>query len=88
MDCGYAVTFEFDTRAPVTARGTVRARSARTVARRAVDQATAQYPGLAWRSLVVVLERAVPAAGEHTGEQLAAQCAPVVSSHAPSMEAA
>lgn len=53
----YAVTLEYDVKAPETARGELDVHNARQAARKAVNEALKQYPKRTWRSLVVVLER-------------------------------
>lgn len=57
MKCKYAVSFEFSIKNPITVRGEVRAMSARTLAARALDEATIKEPGLKWSSIVILLER-------------------------------
>jgi len=58
MTMHYAVTFEFETRAPVTHRGTVESSRASTGARRAIEQAQAALKPINWISMTfVVLER-------------------------------
>jgi hypothetical protein len=59
MTVQYAVTFEFDSRPPVTHRGTVAARGAHTCASRAIKTAQRAVRPVNWTSMVfVVLERA------------------------------
>jgi transcriptional regulator with XRE-family HTH domain len=53
----YAVSLEFETKAPLTLRGTVRATKADTCLVRAFRQAVKEFPGERWSSLVVVLKR-------------------------------
>jgi hypothetical protein len=53
----YAVSLEFETKAPLTLRGTVRATKAHTCLVRAFREAAEQFPGERWSSLVVVLKR-------------------------------
>lgn len=58
LTCKVAVTFEFDTRPPVTWRGTVQGRAAQTIVHRAVMVARKELRPMAWSSLVCcVLER-------------------------------
>lgn len=57
MKCKYAVTFEFLTSPPITVRGEVNATSARTIAARALDDATEKNPGVSWTSISILLER-------------------------------
>lgn len=73
MKVRYGVTFEFDTRAPLTHRGTVEAGRAHVCAARAIKAAQAALKPINWTSMnCVLLERldddrdaAVPAAGHH-----------------------
>ena len=53
----YAVSLEFETKAPLTVRGTIRATKAHTCLVRALGQAVKEFPGERWSSLVVVLNR-------------------------------
>ena len=53
----YAVSFEFDTKPPLTTSGELSALKAPTVVARAVRKAILEHPQQVWRSLVVVLER-------------------------------
>ncbi len=55
MTVNYAVTFEFDTRSPVTHRGTVRAASGATCVARATREAQKALRPVGWSSLVCVL---------------------------------
>ena len=55
MRVRYSVTFEFDTRAPVTARGIVTAGQASTCMARATKRAQASLKPKNWTSLVCVL---------------------------------
>lgn len=55
MTVRYAVTFEFDTQASVTTRGTVSASTMPTCFARAARQAVKAHRGLKWSSVVVVL---------------------------------
>ena len=58
MTVNFAVTFEFETQAPLTHRGTVTGHSAGTCARRALGQAQRALGPVRWSSLnVVFLER-------------------------------
>ncbi len=58
MTVQYAVTFEFDTRPPLTHRGTVAASSAATCVARATRAAQKALKPVAWSSVVCVpLER-------------------------------
>jgi transcriptional regulator with XRE-family HTH domain len=57
MTATYAVSLEFDTKAPLTGRGTVRATNAHACLVRAFRKAIKEFPAERWRSLVVVLER-------------------------------
>lgn len=60
----YAVTFEFETRAPETHRWTVRASSASTAMGRAATAARKALRPVNWSSVCVLLERAPSAPGE------------------------
>jgi hypothetical protein len=61
MTVRYAVTFEFDTRPPLTARGTVAASSEGTCVRRAVQEAKRALRPINWSSVsAVLLERVQP----------------------------
>jgi len=58
MRVRYAVTFEFETRPPVTHRGTLEAGKVWTLAHRAVEEASLALHPINWISFVcVVLER-------------------------------
>ena len=53
----YAVSLEFETKAPLTLRGTVRATREDACLVRAFREAAREFPGEQWTSLVVVLKR-------------------------------
>ena len=53
------VTFEFETAAQITEKGYAKGTSVRTVAARALDDATEKNKNVNWSYLVVVLERIV-----------------------------
>ncbi len=55
MKVKYAVTFEFETLAPLTHRGTVEASQVGTCVRRAVQQAQKALQPRNWSSMVCVL---------------------------------
>lgn len=55
MTVRYAVTFEFDTRPPLTHRGTVKAWAASTCAARATKEAQKVLGPINWSSMVCVL---------------------------------
>lgn len=55
MTVNYAVTFEFDTRAPLTHRGTVAASSGATCVARATREAQKALRPVNWSSMVCVL---------------------------------
>jgi len=57
MKCRYSMSFEFNVEAPLTVRGEVTATSVRTLAARALDEATDKHPGVKWSSICLVLER-------------------------------
>lgn len=57
MECNYSITFEFETSQPITEKGSAKGTSVRTVAARAIDDATTKNPKLKWSSIVIVLER-------------------------------
>lgn len=58
MKARYAVTFEFETRPPITHRGTVEGWSASTCTRRAVEEAQRALRPVLWCSMdCVLLER-------------------------------
>lgn len=59
MKLNYAVTFEFDERAPVTVRGTVEAGSLGPAGRMAINEASTQagQGKRGWRSVCVLLDR-------------------------------
>lgn len=60
MTTHYAVTFEFETRPPLTHRGTVAGAQAATCVARAVRNAQRALRPVSWSSLVcVLLERAL-----------------------------
>jgi hypothetical protein len=61
MTVTYAVTFEFDTRPPVTHRGTVAASQVATCVARATRMAKKALRPVGWTSLVVVLLERVQA---------------------------
>ena len=60
MRVSYSVTFEFETRAPRTHRGVVRAGSEHTCASRAIKAARMALRPVGWTSLVVVLLERLP----------------------------
>jgi len=60
MTFRYAVTFEFDLKAPETVRGEFDVPNPRLGARRAVEAAQKAKPNMSFRSLVVLLERQGP----------------------------
>ncbi len=55
MTCRYAVTFEFDTRPPITLRGTVEGWAASTCVARATRIAQKALKPVAWTSMVCCL---------------------------------
>ena len=57
MECNYSITFEFETSQPITAKGTSKGTTIRTVAARAIDDATEKNPKLKWSSIVIVIDR-------------------------------
>ena len=57
MKAKYSATFEFDEAPPLTARGFIEGGSLPTMVRRAAADSKRQYPKVAWRSYVIVLER-------------------------------
>jgi hypothetical protein len=65
----YAVTFEFDTRPPVTTRGTVAAFAASTCTRLAVKEAQTLLRPVNWTSMVCVLLERV-SEGEDVSEEV------------------
>ncbi len=69
----YAVTFEFETRPPLTHRGTVEAGREHVCAARAIKAARAALRPVNWSSLVcVLLERLdVPAEAAESAEPVA-----------------
>jgi len=69
MTVNYSVTFEFDTRPPVTHRGTVTAWQPSTCCARAVKEAKAALRPVAWNSMVCVLLDRVDSAGEVEPEE-------------------
>lgn len=59
MKCQYSVTFEFETRPPLTHRATVEAGEPHVCASRAIKEAKRALRPINWTSLVcVLLERA------------------------------
>jgi len=56
----FTATFEFETRPPMTHRGTVVGGGPGTCMRRAMDQARRALEPIAWTSCVCVLERPAP----------------------------
>lgn len=60
MRVHYSVTFEFDTRPPLTHRGTVAASSGATCVARATREAQKAVAPIGWTSLVCVLLERVP----------------------------
>lgn len=60
MTVTYAVTFEFETRPPLTHRGTVSAWAPSTCARLAVKDAQTILKPVNWTSMVCVLRERVP----------------------------
>jgi len=69
MRVSYAVTFEFETRAPVTHRSTVEGWAASTCASRAVKEAQKALTPVNWTSMVCVLLERVDTAHEADAEQ-------------------
>lgn len=59
MTVTYSVTFEFETRAPMTHKGSVAASSGATCFARAVRKAQKDLRPTQWTSVVCVLERGV-----------------------------
>jgi len=57
MKCKYSITFEFDTAQPITVHGEAEAGSVRTVAARALDDATEKHKNIQWSSVVILIER-------------------------------
>ncbi|HZM28286.1 MAG TPA: hypothetical protein VFB89_13140 [Gemmatimonadales bacterium] len=55
MEVTYAVTFEFETRAPLTHRGTIGGSSAATCVARATREAQKALRPVAWSSMVCCL---------------------------------
>ena len=68
----YAVTFEFEARAPVTHRGTVVASSAATCGARAMREAQRALRPVNWSSVVCVLLERLPEADTRPTAVLAA----------------
>jgi len=64
----YSVTFEFDTRPPLTHRGIVEGASADACARRAVREARRLLKPVAWSSFVFVALERMPASGGEDGK--------------------
>lgn len=64
MTCTYAVTFEFETRPPLTHRGLVTGTSANVCMSRATAQAQRALGPIRWDSCVCVLLERVQNAGE------------------------
>jgi hypothetical protein len=60
MTATYAVTFEFETRSPLTLRGTVSASGMPTLVARAARTAMREAGRQTWASVVVVIERGNP----------------------------
>ena len=60
MTVAYSVTFEFDTRPPLTHRGTVAASSGATCVARATRQAQKALRPVNWSSMVCVLLERLP----------------------------
>jgi len=74
MKCKYAVTFEFETRAPETHRGTVEAGQPHVCVSRAVKEAKKVLRPINWTSLVcVLLERAGEEDSGKEGEDATAE---------------
>jgi hypothetical protein len=70
MTIRYAVTYEFETRPPVTHTGTVAGSQVATCARRAIEEAQLVLRPVNWSSMVfVVLERAHMRAEHPPAEQ-------------------
>jgi len=57
MKCKYSISFEFETSQPITEKGEITASSIRTVAARALDDATNKNPNVNWSSIVLMIER-------------------------------
>lgn len=60
MKVAYSVTFEFDTRAPLTHRGTVLGSSGATCVARATREAQKALKPSGWSSMVCVLLERLP----------------------------
>ena len=71
MTVRYAVTFEFDTRPPLTHRGTVAALAEGTCASRAIKEAKRVLRPVNWSSLVCVLLERVQGEPEALAETVA-----------------
>jgi hypothetical protein len=68
MTVHYVVTFEFETRSPVTARGTIAGAKASTCVSRAVKDAQRALRPSGWTSLVCVLLDRLETTAEVTSE--------------------
>ena len=68
MTVTFAVTFEFDSRAPLTHRGTVLGSSGATCVARAARIAQKALRPVNWSSMVVVLLERLPDAPDHSGD--------------------
>jgi hypothetical protein len=64
MTCRYAVTFEFETRAPMTARGVIAGGRAATCVARATRKAQEALRPVGWSSMLCVLLERVDAERE------------------------
>jgi hypothetical protein len=58
--CQFALTFEFDGKAPTVTKGVAEGFALATVAKRALQVATNDHRHSLWRSLVLVLEKETP----------------------------
>jgi len=57
MKAKYAVTFESDTKPPVTVRGEVESTSLPKLAWRSIKDAREKAPKIGWSSLCIILDR-------------------------------
>jgi hypothetical protein len=67
MTAKYAVTFEFETKPPLTVRGVVSASGMPTLVARAARTAMREAGRQTWSSVVVVIERVTPSSEINVG---------------------
>jgi len=83
MTATYAVTFEFETRPPLTLRGAVSASGMPTLVARAARTAMREAGRQTWSSVVVVIQRANPSSENADGARRGHRDQPGAADRAP-----